>query len=205
MRAVAVFPLILTVLLVSACSTSKVSTTPRSAVEMAILSESAEKALYQLRGGLPTGKRFYLNTSEFEASDEEFVLSTLRLELLRQGMFAVEDSEDADVVIIPRTAISAIDEGSTLIGIPEFPIPVPTVGVINTPEIALFKRMKQEAVTRIGYYGINREDASLAFDKGTGAASSTYTRWRVLFVISFRTTDLSEPYRRVPGPLSENP
>lgn len=189
----------------SACTTSKVTTTPRSAVEMALMSESAELALLGLRGDLPTGARFYLDTSEFEAVDEEFVLSTLRLELLRQGLLAVEEREEADVIVIPRTAISAIDENSSLIGIPDLPIPVPGVGVIQTPEIALFKRAKQIGLTRLGYYGLNQGDSSLAFDAGTASGRSTYTRWTVLFMISFRTTNLSEPYRNIAPPLAESP
>ncbi len=205
MRPFLTLPLLFAALLLSACTTSKITTTTRSAVEMALLSQSAESALLQLRGDLPAGSRFYMDTSEFEASDEDFVLSTLRLELLRHGMLAVDEEEDAEIVVIPRAAISAIDEGSTLIGLPEFGIPVPGAGMFATPELALFKRHKQEAITRLGYYGINREDASLAFDKGTSAASNTYTRWTVLFVITFRTTNLSEPYRRVAPPLADNP
>lgn len=187
------------------CSTSTTSTTPRTAVEMALISEAAERCLGQLRaeGEIPY-ETFTIDDSQFEATDEEFMLSALKLYIMRETSLAyVADAEAADVVVYPRAAVAALDESRVLLGMPEIPVPVPGVGVLNTPELALFGTHKQIGRARLGAFAVDADTGRLVADMGIHAARTRYTRWRILFFISFATTDLGPPYDDTPK--SPNP
>lgn len=190
---------LLTTLLILAatvgCSTGKITTTERSAVEMALISESVSRTLTKLTGPTLYYQRAYIDDSELEAPDKTFIVSSLRLHLGKMGMHVVDDKDQADVIIHPRAAIAAMDDSSFLLGIPEIPIPIPGSGTVHLPEVAFFKRNKQIGVNRMGLYGIDAKDNSLAFDMGNAASTAYYTRWSLLIFISFRTTDLSAPYK----------
>ena len=177
------------------CTTSVSTRTDRTAVEMALISRSAERTVESFT--VPAdmaGTKFFIKTDEFKAVDQEWSLSQIRRLLLNGGMNEVAE-DDADVVIIPSAAIAAMDEASFLIGVPSLPIPVPNVGSIKTPEIALLGRQKQMGLTRLGIYAMDKEDGSMAHDFGTESAQNYYSRWTVLFFISFSVTDLDEPHR----------
>jgi hypothetical protein len=182
--------------LIAGCSTGKTSTTDRTAVELALLSETAELALMRLNEAEMEGKSFYLDTSEFKAVDQEYIISTLRLRLLDMGMKLSEKREEADVIVYPRSAIANMDETKVLIGIPALPIAIPGIGAVELPELALFKRMHQRAHNKIGVYAIDSKDRSLAFDLDRSSGTRYYTRWTILIVINFRTTDLPVPYTK---------
>lgn len=187
--------LILCVVALTSCSTYKTTNTPRGAIEQALLSEAAERSLAALEGKTVLYKRFYLDETPFEAYDEQFILSALRLRLLSLGLHSVSSEKDADLIVYPRAAVAAIDESSSLLGIPSVPIPFPGVGTIPTPELALLKKIRLVARNKIGVYAIDANDRSLAFDMKTASANTYYTRWTILFIISFSKSDLTEPYK----------
>lgn len=178
------------------CSTGKFTTTERTALERALLSESAEMSLMGLENPGMRDQAFYLETGEFEAVDEEYIISALRGKLLSFGMKVVDNKEDADLVVYPRSAIANMDESEALIGIPELPMALPGIGAMKLPELALFKRFSQRGHSKIGVYGVEQEENRLAFDLGRSVGSRYYTRWTVLFLITFATTDLPQPYSK---------
>lgn len=200
-RALKLFLLVpVAMLLIAGCATSKVTSTERTAVEMALLSQSAEDTLSKLDDGTVLYyDRFWIDEEQFQTVDEEFILSTLKLFLLRKGMKAVDKAEDADVLVYPRAANAAMDESKSMIGIPSLPIVIPGAGSVETPEVALYKQHTQAGVNRMGLYGIDAKDRSLAFDFGTEASRKTYTRWTLLFFINFATTNLAYPYHTTYG------
>jgi hypothetical protein len=220
--------IILVPILAVACASSSTSTTPRTAVEQALLSESAEAAINQISednlffykrfifGGVPATeevtvtpvgeetRRLSTRDVEFEAYDRPFLLSELRRRLTQHGMQWVRNPTEADVIVFPRSAVAAIDESRVLIGVPEIPLPIPsstaTGGFLKTPELALFRLHEQQAYTRLGVYGIDAKDGSLAFDLGTRSSMRYYNRWVILAIITFRTTNLTDPHRKTTEP-----
>lgn len=184
------------VAILTGCSTGYSTITPRSAVEMALMSEAAERTIAQLE--LPpmaaTYKKFHLDDSGFEGTDSKFMLSELRRHLLTGNAMGERPKDDADLVVYPRAAIAAMDESKLLIGIPEFPVPLGAT-TLTTPEIALFKRHIQRGRTKLGMFATNTDDGLLAFDAGIKSGNTFYTRWTVLILFTFATTDLTEPYK----------
>ena len=193
-----VLPILITCLaFLAGCTTTKTSTTARTAVEMALMSESAKRAIDELDdGAVGPYQRFFIDENYFVATDQEYMLSALRRALLNKGLHSVESEEDADIIVQPRIAAAAIDENKGMLGVPSVPAALPGIGAIELPELALYKKFKQQAVNKMGVFAINADDRSLAFDWGEGSGEAYYTRYTVLFLITFRTTDLNEPYRK---------
>lgn len=192
------FTLLLPALLVTGCVSATTSSTPRTAVEMALLSEAAERAIGQLDDAKVFYDRFYLDVGDLEATDEEYVINRFRHHMLKKGMHHVTDKDDADVVVYPAVAIAAMDESQVLLGIPSLPLIIPGAGTIVSPELAIFKRHSQRGRHKIAAYGVDARDDSYAFDLGTGAAKVHYTRWTVLLFFTFATTNLTDPYPDYP-------
>lgn len=182
------------------CSTTTTSTTPRTAVEIALLTEVGEDSVSQLGvDGNIFYNRFYIEIDEFDTYEKEYMVSALRRRLLQHGMHSVMEPSEADVIVHARSGVLAIDESRTLIGIPEIPLPIPSTGgtgsFVSTPELALFRRHVQIARSRLSVYGTETITNGMAFDMGTTTSQRYYTRWVFLAFISFRTTNLGPPYR----------
>jgi hypothetical protein len=182
--------------LYTGCASTRNSTTQRTAVEMALISTALDNNLALLEANESlAGKSFYFNDAQYQALDEEYALSAIRLHLLQQGLRETTKAEEADFEVRPRSAFLAIDDFKFFIGIPSIPIIVPGAGTITTPELALFKRDKQIGRSRLGLYAVSNEDGALVHDYGVRGAQSYLTNWVILFLIKFRNTDLPEPYR----------
>lgn len=179
-------------LLCAGCASTRVSTTERTAVEQALLSRSALDSIQ--RTTLPEGRSlsFVLDDSELQAIEKEVIKSAIRQHLLVNGFRAVE--EDGDLTVMARANFAAVDDSRTFIGIPAIPIPIPGVGALETPEIALYRRIGQRGRAQIDYYAVDAQDGSLAFSVDGVPAIRGYTRWTLLVVVGFRTTDLGKPF-----------
>jgi len=185
----------------SACTTTTISTTPRTAVEIALLTEAAEATISQIDPEvLYYYERFMIDTAEFDAYEKSYIINAMRRRFLEHGMHLANERSQADLIIYPRSGVSALDESRVFIGIPAIPLPIPSVdgagGFASTPEIAFYKKDTQISRSRLGVYGVDSRSGIMAFDLGTLASQRYYTRWTFLGLIGFRTTDLGPPYRK---------
>jgi hypothetical protein len=175
------------------CYSTRTTTTARTAVEQALLSQSAESTLAELE--IPVelrGKSYFLVEDQFEASDGKWVIAQVHQRLLAAGLKA-GGKKTADIFVYPSVGNAAIDEHRWLLGLPEVPIPIPNVGSIATPELALFKYDTQRGRNRMNVYG-HHASGELAFQTATGSTEKYYSRWTLLLFIAFRTTDLTPPF-----------
>jgi hypothetical protein len=177
------------------CATGRVTTTARTAVEEALLSQSAEQALDQLAVRNLQGRSFKIVTDDFEATDGKYILSYLSRRLLDLGLHPAPASQEADVLVHIGVANAAIDDSSWAIGIPELPLILPGVGGLTLPEVILLGRKIQWGRNRVNIYGTFARSGEKAFESALLHGEKHYTRWRVLFVLSFHFTDLAEPFK----------
>ena len=184
----------LTALLTAGCTTSRVTTTERTAVEQALLSQSAEETLAHWDFRHAAGKRFAIEQEYFEGTDGKYLLAALQARLLEGGLRAAPEKGPADIAVYPRVAHAGVDESSVMIGIPEFPIAIPGVGTLAFPEMAFFKRHTQLGRNRMAVCGVYTHDGSQAFATSAVSSQKRYVRWTLLFFLSFRTTNLAKPF-----------
>jgi len=172
------------------CATSRKTTTERTAIEQALLSQSGEATIAQLQIEGLEGARFFVDTENFEAVDEKHLLAMLERQLLTLGMMPAASEASAEIIVRPSVANAGIDDSGWLIGIPAIPIGLPGVGSISFPEAALIGRESQLGRNRMQIYGLDAETGSPRFVSEFLASERHYNRWRFLFIFSIRTTNL---------------
>jgi hypothetical protein len=182
--------LCLAALAASACTMQRDTQPVRSASEQLIISTAIERAVAQLKFEVPAGTRVFVETAYFDGYDNKYATGTVRDRLLREGVRLVPDRGAADAVVELRAGALSVDERAILLGIPSFELPVPLAGQAKTPELALFKKADRLGVAKI---------AATTFDAKTGAlikpgdpeyGFSHRTRYTVLLLISWTTTDV---------------
>jgi len=182
------------ILLASGCASSRETTTKRTAIEQALMSQSAQPSIQTL-GLLDGYKSFHIVDAELESDDKPVIVSSLREELLVRGWRQAPTPEEAEVLVHVRANFSAVDDSSFLIGLPALPLPIEVNDVpISLPEIALFKKGTQIGRNEIAVYALEREDGSLVFRIEPEPHKRFYTRWKLLIFFNFRSTDLGEPF-----------
>ena len=129
----------LLLLTVAGCGTARETFPPRTAQEQALISTAADRAIIQLPSQGWTGKRVFLDVSNLECYDKPYVVARLRQHILSGFGTLAADKAGADMVLEVASGALSIDSRRFLLGIPSFGIPVPPMGTLNTPELALYK------------------------------------------------------------------
>jgi hypothetical protein len=184
---------ILLAVMLCGCGGLRTTTTEKTALERALMWQSLDPALSAIDPGAGRNRTFTMVTDEVDTEYQKTIVSRARQELLLRGYRVATDPEAADVVVHLRADYAGLDDSSFLLGLPSIPIVTPAGG-LETPELALFKRDSQRARNRLSLYAIDRETGELLFEDTAQGLQTFFTRWRVLFLIGFRTTNLEEPF-----------
>ncbi len=121
-----------------------------------------------------------LQAQNLDAYDEGYVVAALRDRLLREGILMAGREADADLLLEIRSGALSIDKREDLLGIPSYTVPIPLTGPFQTPEIALFKRERQEGVAKLAVTSYDPQSGTLHSSSGPTFGSSTHDRWVVL-------------------------
>ena len=183
----------LATLCLTGCSTLRNTTTAQTAIEQALLARSLHCAIEQF-ATLPLKERtFFLDTSLIEVKTHPY-LTELKQFLLSQGLRAAVKEEDANLMVLPRPIYRAIDDARFFIGIPMIPLPVPAVGTVQIPEFALFRSENQMGRCEIAFSIYERATGRLLHDQPPVTGQRYYDRYTVLFLVSFRLSNLGPPF-----------
>ncbi|MEQ8821937.1 MAG: hypothetical protein RLY93_17015 [Sumerlaeia bacterium] len=194
-----VVPIFLLAAMASGCGVvTRSTTTTRTAVEVALLTQSLEDAIEELGVEAPTGgetqvtqgQSFHLVTSELaSAVEKDYLISKLRERLLKLGLVEAKDKDSANLVVFPRVDYNQIDDHETLIGIPELEFQG-----FQTPEVKLFKFDKQKGRSKVSMYGTDASSGVMVFASDPVGQQRYYDRVTFLFIAKFKSTDLEEPF-----------
>ena len=178
-------------LLLSGCVSGRITDTSRTAVEQLLLSTAADRAVGLVDTSALEGKKVFVDVANLEATDKGYVVVAIRNELSTHGVDVVPDAKDAEVVVEAGSGALANDRSDFLFGIPSFNIPMPGVGVLQNPELAIFKKVSQRGRAKLLVYGREAKGGKPVMSSGPHPGSSYYKRWQILFV-SWRTTDIPQ-------------
>jgi hypothetical protein len=206
------------------CMTSHITTTDRTAVEQALLSQAAEDTVDAFDFGGLEGKTYVVKTDQFKAVDGEYILNLLERKMLMAGMRRMpepvgqkgakgdsgkgggesEETEPADgpppapagpdLIVEPAVAHAAIDGTDFLIGVPSLPLALPGVGAVELPKIALFHFQSQIGRNRMSAMVRDARTGALVKAQPTLTGNRYYHRWTLLLFVNFRTTNLETPF-----------
>jgi hypothetical protein len=194
MRIACTLPLFV-LLCLAACSTVRQSAPERTAMEQILISTAADRAAENLIVDMPSGVHAYVDAANFDGVDAKYAVAAIRDRLLRKGVSIVDDRAAADAVIAIRAGALSMDEDQTLIGIPQFGIPIPLAGELTFPEIALYKKARQQGVARFAAAAYDAKTGRLIASSGPSSGRSHRTRWVVMLFAHWVTDDagIEEP------------
>jgi len=177
-----------------ACSSARESAPTRTATEQLLIAAAAERSIDKLDLQIPAGAKVFVDATHFEGYDSKYATGTVRDRLLRHGGRLVNERGQADVIVEIRAGALSVDESTQLVGLPSTDLPFPASQGLSTPEVALFKRSQKLGVAKIAATSYSRDGALIA--SGDPAFGSAHrTRWTVLLLIGWTSTDLED----VPG------
>ncbi|MGE0652004.1 MAG: DUF6655 family protein [Alphaproteobacteria bacterium] len=184
-------PLVVFVLLAAcACTQMRESEPGRTATEQLLFSAAAERACDALAVRIPEGSKVFVDPGYVEGTDSKYLIATLRDRILSHGGKLVAARDTADLVIEPRLGADSVDRKATLVGIPQFPVPIPLAGNLNFPELALFKRDRQQGVIKLALTSYDARTGELRQSLEPVYGYSQRTEWVVLLFFSWQDNDL---------------
>jgi len=158
------------------CGTTKWTETRRTATEQLLISDSMDQAVGRLNFRALSGKKVYLDDTYLkDVVDANYLISSLRQQLLAHGAILRDKKEEADYVVEVRSGAVGTDMHGVLVGVPQVNLP-PAVSAVGLPtalpEIPLIKKTQQSAVTKILLFAYNRKTGRPLWQSGAVLAKS---------------------------------
>jgi hypothetical protein len=187
--------------LLCGCTTSKSTTTPRSATEQLLLSTATDHALKGTNLGLFAGRKVFLDGAYFESYDSKYAVGALRDALSRAGVLITDAVTNSDVIMEARSGALALDQTEFTVGIPAIPLPIPVAGAMKTPDLAFYQSQRRRAVAKFSLLAYNRHSSAHIYSSGPLDGTAEDNSFQVLF-IGWNHTDV--PENQLTGNMREN-
>jgi hypothetical protein len=175
---------------VGACTQVRESMPQRTATEQLLFSAAAERVCDALALKIPAASKVFVDSTYVEGTDSKYLVATLRDRVLRHGGSLAAARDGADLVIEPRVGAMSVDRKATLVGVPSFPVPIPASGEFRFPELALFKRDRQQGVIQLALSSYDAKTGALQQSVDPVYGFSQKTDWVVLLFFGWQSNDL---------------
>ena len=185
-------------LLLDACSIVRETQPGRTAMEQLLFSTAVDRAADAITLKLEGGTKVFVDPAFVEGTDSRYLVGTVRDRILRRGGLLVADRASADLVVEPRVGALSVDRNATLYGLPALGLPVPLADDFKTPELALYKRDRQQGVVKLAMTAFDAKTGRLVAQGDPVYGFSHSTEWRVLLFFAWDRNDL------VPAPENED-
>lgn len=177
-------------LALGACSELRLSQPGRTAREQLLFSTAIDRVCDKLAIQLPENSKVFVDASYVEGTDSKYLVASLRDRILRRGGRLVAARGEADLVFEPRVGALSVDRKKTLVCIPSIPIPIPLTGEFELPELALFKRDRQQGVVKLALTSYDAKTGALHSSQASTYAFSQHTDWVVLLIFGWEDNDI---------------
>jgi hypothetical protein len=183
--------------LLTGCHSLNVSEPKRTATEQLLLSTAADRGLEDVNLAPLRGKKVFLEEQYFRSYDQEYILGAIRELISKNGAFLVRKIDEADIIVEARSGGLGIDTRTSLFGIPALPIPIPFVGTLATPEIALYKAELHDSTGKFVLLAYDNKTGGYVHSTGSLAGKAYFNYYKVLGFFNWRSTDIPELDPRV--------
>ncbi|MDG2125133.1 MAG: hypothetical protein P8J87_15630 [Verrucomicrobiales bacterium] len=189
------------ILIGSGCAQTDITKPKRSAVEELLISRAADSAVGEMDVTALSGKKVYFEEKYVGATDDSdggyvgdklYLLGSIRNLISANGGRLVDTAGDAEVIVEARSGALSIDNSESLIGMPAVPIPIPSVGTFETPELPLYKTEKQYSVAKVALFAYDASSRKHLLSSGTTTGLSHHHYYKALGIITWNDTDLPE-------------
>ena len=157
------------------CGTVKQSGTARTGTEQLLLTNAWDRALQKVDFRPLTGVPVFLDTSNVNAVDQGYVVSSLRQALLTQGALLRPKAEQAQFIVEARVGAYGTDSYDWMVGVPQTTIPQTITGLPSgtIPEIALAKKTDQLGTAKLALFAYDRTSGKVVWTSGSQLDTAT--------------------------------
>ncbi len=159
------------------CGTTRSSDSMRTATEQLLISDAIDRAVQAIDFNPLAGQTVYVDDSRLkDVVDKDYLVSTLRQQMLASGCTLRDDRENADFIVEARAGAVGTDRNDLLFGIPATNVPqiLPFQGVpAAIPEVPLAKRRDQRGVAKISMFAYHRVSGRPVWQSGMAARESS--------------------------------
>lgn len=166
------------------CSTMKSSNTARTATEQLLISNSVDDALAKVDFRPFAGRKVYLEEKYIDSVDKNYIIASLRHQLLHAGSRLVAKPDEAELIVEARAGAVGTDMKETFVGVPQIAVPGPFP--INLPEVRLVSRSSQVGTAKIGLVAYDAATKRAIGTGGLALSQSDTNNWYVLGVGPFQ-------------------
>jgi hypothetical protein len=156
------------------CGTVKMSGTARTGTEQLLLTNAWDSALQKVDFRPLMGVPVYLDTTNVNAVDQGWVISSLKQAMLAQGVLLRGKPEQAQWIVEARVGAYGTDAYNWMLGIQQTTIPPTFTGIPTgtVPEMAFIKKSDQRGVAKLALFAYDRGSGQLVWSSGTMLAES---------------------------------
>ncbi len=153
------------------CGTTRMSDTLRTGTEQVLISTAIDRSINDMDFSLLEGKDVYFDPQYLKgASDEGYIVSSIRQKLLAAGVYLKSNREQATYVVEARAGAVGTNRQDVLLGVPQVNLPTSAVmtGVPSViPEIPLAKSTRQRGVAKLAVFAYNQVTGQAVWQSGS--------------------------------------
>jgi len=183
---------ILFMALTSGCTQTGLTKPQRSAVEQLLISTAADQALERADWSYVRGKKVFVDRTYYQSTDYDYVVGTIRDHVSINGGLLMGKIEDAELILEARSGALSIDASSTVIGLPAGNAPIPFVGAVSLPEIALYKSEKHYSTAKFAILVYERESREHVASSGPLVGRANIKYYKFLGYVNYNKTTIPE-------------
>lgn len=184
--------LLLTAVAFAGCTSTRTSNTARTSTEQLLISNAVDLALAKVDFSPFTGRAVFLESKYIDGVDKNYVVGSMRHQLLNSGAALVESREQAEVVVEIRSGAVGTTTSQSYVGTPELAIP----GMITLPEVQLMTRTQQAGAAKLGIVAYDARTGQILGPGGMSVAESDDSNWFVAGIGPYRTGSLKDEMKR---------
>jgi hypothetical protein len=164
-------------LALAGCGATRSTDTTRAATEQLLISDAIDRAVQSLNLQTLAGQSVFLDDSRLgEVVDRNYLISTIRQQLLASGCLLREQKDQADFIVEARAGAVGTDRNDLLFGLPTMNLPsIPLVQPVPAmiPEIPIAKRRDQRGIAKIAVFAYHRETGTPVWQSGLAHQESS--------------------------------
>ncbi len=172
-------------LVVTGCATTRMTDTPRTAVEQLLISQAVDLALGRIDFAPLNGRKVFVQEKYLDGVDKNYVAASVRHRVLTTGAQLVDKESEADVIIEVRNGGLGTDRTESFIGSPQISLAGPLA--LQIPEVQVVTNKRQTATAKIGIVAYDARTRRSLGAGGVSIARADANNWFILGMGPFQS------------------
>lgn len=158
------------------CTSTKTTNTARTGMEQLLIANAVDTSLSKIDFRPFAGHKVFLDSQYVDCVDKNYLVGSVRHQLVASGAQLMEAREEADVVLELRAGAVGTDTSESFLGVPEIALP----GLVTLPEVRFLTRNNQSGVAKIGLVAIDANSGVALGSGGNSLAQSQDNNWYLM-------------------------